>query len=59
MRLFNLYLSLQADPASMEAVRRKLLSQQPAPSFARLNPTFEGVCMGNRKTCQCGSPFFS
>lgn len=59
MRLFKLYMSLQADPAAMEAARRKLLSRPPAPSFARLNPTFEGCCMGNRRTCKCGAPFFS
>ena len=31
----------------------------PAPSFAKRNPSFEGVCMGNRKTCTCGAAFFS
>ena len=29
------------------------------PSFAVQNPTFDGVCQGNRKTCKCGQPFFS
>ena len=29
------------------------------PSFAKLHPEYDGVCMGNRKTCKCGAPFFS
>ena len=28
-------------------------------SFAVLNPTFEGVCQGNRRLCPCGAPHFS
>ncbi len=38
--------------------QQKLLEEPPAPSFAKLNPTHEGVCMGNRKTCTCGAVFF-
>ncbi len=34
-----------------------LLAAEPTESFAKRNPTFEGVCMGNRKTCRCGAPF--
>lgn len=41
-----------------QAVEQMLLATQPEPSFARKNPSFEGVCMGNRKTCTCGAPFF-
>lgn len=39
------------------SVQELLLSSAPAPSFARRHPTFEGVCMGNRKSCTCGAPF--
>ena len=38
-------------------VQEKLLAIPPEPSFAKRFPTFEGVCMGNRKTCRCGAPF--
>ena len=40
------------------AAQRKLLGAPASPSFAKLNPTHEGVCMGNRKSCTCGAPFF-
>lgn len=58
VRLFNLYWQLASNPAQLEQARARLLSEPPAPSFARLNPSYEGVCMGNRKTCMCGAPFF-
>jgi RNA exonuclease 4 len=59
MRLFNYYHQLQATPGAWEGAQRVLMDTQPEPSFARLNPVYEGVCMGNRKTCSCGAPFFS
>lgn len=58
IRLFNLYQSVQGQPAAWNSVCQKLLESSPEPSFAKRNPTFEGVCMGNRKTCSCGAPFF-
>ncbi|KAL4445396.1 hypothetical protein ABPG77_011221 [Micractinium sp. CCAP 211/92] len=57
IRLFKLYQQLQASPAQWAAAQAALLATPPAPSFARQNPSFEGVCMGNRKTCACGAPF--
>ncbi|KAK9820244.1 hypothetical protein WJX72_007936 [[Myrmecia] bisecta] len=57
MRLFTLYNQLQAHPESWKQAQEALLATEPEPSFAKRNPTFEGVCMGNRKTCQCGAPF--
>jgi RNA exonuclease 4 len=42
----------------MQRAQELLLNTQPEPSFARKNPSFDGVCMGNRKTCTCGGPFF-
>lgn len=57
IRLFRLHQQLQASPAQWEAAQAALLAAPPAPSFAKLNPSFEGVCMGNRKTCTCGAAF--
>ena len=37
--------------------KQALLNAPPEPSFAKKNPSFEGCCMGNRKTCTCGAPF--
>lgn len=59
MQLFNLYCRIQHNPEEMTKIQEKLLSTPVAPSFAKLNPTYKGCCMGNRKTCQCGAPFFS
>jgi hypothetical protein len=58
IRLFKLHQQLQASPPAWEAAQQALLAVPPQPSFARQNPAFEGVCMGNRKTCTCGAPFF-
>ena len=54
IRLFNLHARLSRDPEQLASAHQTLLANQPQPSFARLNPTFEGVCMGNKKTCACG-----
>eukprot|EP00798_Chlamydomonas_sp_ICE-L_P018074 gene18074-24497_t len=59
VRLFNYYHQLQTNPSAWEQAQQALLATPPPPSFARRNPQFEGVCMGNRKTCNCGAPFFS
>ena len=59
MRLFNLHGRLRAEPggAAWARAAAALLASTPEPSFAKQNPSFEGVCMGNRKTCTCGAPF--
>ncbi len=57
MRLFNLYHQLQQSPGEWQQAQQALLATPPEPSFARLNPSFEGVCMGNRRTCTCNAPF--
>eukprot|EP00877_Chromochloris_zofingiensis_P010215 jgi/Chrzof1/5447/Cz16g03130.t1 len=59
IQLFNYYQQLQADQQQWQQAQEALLTVPPTSSFARRNPTYEGVCMGNRKTCQCGAPFFS
>jgi len=68
VRLFNYYqwLSGNDDLAKrqnlvgdgLEQAKQRLLKSPPEPSFAKKNPSFEGCCMGNRKTCTCGAPFF-
>lgn len=57
IRLFNLHTMLAADAAARAQAEAALLASTPEPSFAKRNPSFEGVCMGNRKTCTCGAPF--
>mmetsp|Transcript_39713 Transcript_39713/g.97611 ORF Transcript_39713/g.97611 Transcript_39713/m.97611 type:complete len:279 (-) Transcript_39713:448-1284(-) len=59
MQLFNLYCRTQSSPEALTKMHASLLSAPVAPSFAKLNPSYEGCCMGNRKTCTCGAPFFS
>jgi DNA polymerase III alpha subunit (gram-positive type) len=58
IRLFNHHQQLQQTPGAFEAAQQALLATPPAPSFAKRNPIFDGVCMGNRKQCSCGAPFF-
>ncbi|PNH08833.1 Small RNA degrading nuclease 2 [Tetrabaena socialis] len=59
MALFNYYRhTMQPDPRAMQAAHQALLAAPPPPSFAKRNTQFEGVCMGNRRTCTCGAPFF-
>ena len=58
VRLFNLYQQVHSQPQAWEKIQEKLLATEPEPSFAKKNPSFEGVCMGNRRTCTCGAPFF-
>jgi RNA exonuclease 4 len=59
IRLFNHYHRLRATPGAWEAAQAALLAAPPTLSFARRFPVYEGVCMGNRKSCSCGAPFFS
>jgi RNA exonuclease 4 len=65
MRVYRKYLELSgadgggAPPEALGAAQQRLLSAPKAASFAVQNPTYEGVCQGNRKTCKCGQPFFS
>ena len=58
MRLYHTYNQLQQSPEHWEAAKAQLIATPPASSFAKLNPTFEDCCMGNRKTCRCGGVFF-
>jgi hypothetical protein len=42
----------------VEAAKTRLLEVAPEPSFAKRNPSWEGCCMGNRKSCTCGDVFY-
>lgn len=59
MRLFHAYAAVQHDAAAVAAQATRVLATPAKPSFAKLNPVFEGCCQGNRQTCKCGAPFFS
>jgi RNA exonuclease 4 len=58
IRLYELHQLYCNDPVKLEVAHAALLSEQPAPSFAKENPVYEKVCMGQRKTCVCQAPFF-
>lgn len=59
MALYNHHRhTLSRDPDAMAAAHRQLLAVPPPPSFAKRHASYEGVCMGNRRTCTCGAPFF-
>lgn len=59
IRLFNFWQQLQQDPGAWQRAQQALLDAPPSQSFAKKNPSYDGVCMGNRRTCTCGGPFFS
>lgn len=58
MALFRSYRQVSADPARLAQLQQATLSAPRQPSFAMLNPVYEGVCQGQRRTCTCGGPFF-
>ena len=58
MRLFNLFKHIERNPSEIARAHKALLSTAVDASFAKQNPELDGVCMGNKKTCTCGAPFF-
>lgn len=58
MRLFNLYTHLKDNKEELEKAHRLLMETPQDPAFKVLHPEYDGVCMGGRKTCTCGSAFF-
>lgn len=56
--LFKLYLELEANPELMAAAKQRLLDTPIETTFVKIHPSYEGACMGNRKSCTCGAPFF-
>lgn len=59
MSLLHEYIRVKRDPHLLAQLRQQTLQAKRLPSFSALNPVFEGVCQGNRRTCTCGSPHFS
>jgi len=58
IQLFNFYRQLEPYPVQMAQAHRLLLNTPVDDSFAKVNAVYDGVCMGQRKTCRCGAPFF-
>eukprot|EP00210_Caulerpa_lentillifera_P006043 g5775.t1 len=57
IRLHKYYMLHSSNKVTWENLKRDLL-RIPAPlSFSKRYPRFQGVCMGNRKLCDCGAPF--
>ena len=53
MRLYYLCVDLERDGAQRSAAFELVMATKPLPSFAQKNPSWEGVCTGNRRTCSC------
>lgn len=58
IKLYQLHTLLMQHPAEMERARHLLLNTPLEASFAKKNPVYDGVCMGNRRECKCGQPHF-
>lgn len=58
MSLFNLYRTIQWDPVRLHQMQMATLQAPRQPSFSSRYPSVDGCCMGNRKKCTCGAPFF-
>jgi len=58
IQLYNLYKQLEHYPAQVAFAHELLLNTSVDESFAKKYATYDGVCMGQKKTCKCGSPFF-
>lgn len=59
VKLYRLWkqLSAPSEKANLAKAHELLLQLPVESSFAKRNPTLDGVCMGNKKSCSCGSPF--
>lgn len=58
MSLFNTYRNVQWDPQQLHYMQMATLHAARTPSFSAINGQIDGCCLGNRKTCICGEPFF-
>jgi DNA polymerase III epsilon subunit-like protein len=58
MRLYWLFRRIEKNDEELALAHNILMEAAPTPSFAVRNAQYEGVCMGNRKQCTCGAPFF-
>jgi RNA exonuclease 4 len=58
MYLFNAYRSTQYDTMRLAQLQHMTLTAPRVMSFSARFPEIDGCCMGNRKNCKCGAPFF-
>jgi len=58
IRLFNVYKTLEQTPDQLQRAHEIMLTTPVSESFAAKNPVYEGVCMGYKRNCRCGAPFF-
>jgi hypothetical protein len=58
VKLYQLYTLLKANPSELERARALLLELPVEAAFSKKFPIYDTVCMGNRKLCTCGSPWF-
>lgn len=57
IRLHKYYMLHSSNRASWERLCGDLMRTPTPLSFSKRYPRFQGVCMGNRKLCDCGAPF--
>eukprot|EP00128_Syssomonas_multiformis_P014267 Colp12_sorted_trinity150504_noHs@36303 len=58
MSLFNAYRTVQWDAGRLMELQMATLAAPRVPGFSALHPVVDGCCMGNRKLCTCGAPFY-
>ena len=58
MSLFNAYRTCQFDENNLRRMQMLTLETPRTPSYSATHPTIDGCCLGHRKTCSCGAPFF-
>jgi len=60
VKLFRIHQQLaELGEHALEDARTRLLTTPVSPAFKKRYPVFEGVCMGDRRTCRCGAPPFA
>lgn len=58
IRLFMLYRELEVVPQGLTNAKSRVMSTPVDPAFNKRHPVWEGACLGVRKLCKCGAPFF-
>jgi hypothetical protein len=58
MSLFNSYRHCQWDTSSLHHMQTLAMQTPRTPSYSAKNPSIDGCCLGHRKNCICGAPFF-
>lgn len=58
IRLYNLYKTIEAQQEALNHAHMLLINTPVDSSFAKKYPVYDNVCMGMKKVCKCGAPFF-